>query len=57
MDYPKCPKYQEEVLPNENDLCSLCSQHSASATYFDHDTQEVRWLNLKQLEALANIPF
>jgi hypothetical protein len=51
--FPLCPKYDAEVLPDEDDLCSLCHEHSASTTYFDHDTGRVKWFNLKQLEAVA----
>lgn len=28
--FPLCPIYKEQVLPDENDLCSLCGTHSAS---------------------------
>lgn len=52
--FPLCPKYQEKVLPDEDDLCSLCSLHSASEMYFDHDTQSEKYLNIKQLEITKN---
>lgn len=25
-----CPKYNEQVLPDENGMCSLCGEHKAS---------------------------
>lgn len=50
--FPLCPKYHEQVLPDENDLCSLCGQHSASELYFDHDTQTEKYLTIAQLEIL-----
>lgn len=28
-----CPKYGAEVLPDENNMCSLCGLHSASLSY------------------------
>ena len=53
--FPLCPKYQEQVLPDENDLCSLCGLHSASEMYFDHDTQKEKYLNIKQLETIKGV--
>lgn len=50
--YPLCPIYKEKVLPTEFNLCSLCDKHSATETYFDHDAQTTKWLNLAQLDAL-----
>lgn len=31
----RCPKYGAEVLPDEQDNCSLCGLHSASLSYSD----------------------
>lgn len=43
--YPLCPVYSEKVLPDEDDLCSLCGEHSASQLYGNG------WANLKQIKA------
>lgn len=50
--FPLCPEWKEKVLPDEDDLCSLCGKHSASQTYFDHDTQALKWYNLAQLKTI-----
>ena len=49
--YPLCNIYREKVLPDEDDLCSLCHQHSASVTWNN------KWATLEQLEVTNNIPF
>lgn len=49
--YPLCNVYKEKVLPDENDLCSLCHQHSASVTWNN------KWATLEQLKTTNNIPF
>ncbi len=48
---PLCNIYKEKVLPDENDLCSLCHMHSASVTW------NGKWATLEQLEVTNNIPF
>lgn len=49
--YPLCSVYKEKVLPDEQDLCSLCGQHSASVTWNNG------WASLEQLKITSNIPF
>ena len=49
--FPLCNIYKEKVLPDENDLCSLCHMHSASVTW------NGKWATLEQLKVTNNIPF
>lgn len=49
--FPLCNIYKEPVLPDENDLCSLCHMHSASVTW------NGKWATLEQLKITNNIPF
>ncbi len=49
--YPLCNVYREKVLPDEDDLCSLCAMHSASVTWNN------KWATLEQLKITNNIPF
>lgn len=49
---PMCPKYHARVLPDENDLCSLCGEHSASTTYYDLDSGDTKWMTLAQLKEM-----
>ena len=49
--FPLCNVYREKVLPDENDLCSLCHMHSASVTWNN------KWATLEQLKITNNIPF
>lgn len=49
--FPLCPIYKEVVLPDENDLCSLCATHSASVTV------GTEWATLAQLKITSNLPF
>jgi hypothetical protein len=49
--YPLCPIYKEKVLPDEQDLCSMCHQHSASVTWGNS------WATLEQLKITATLPF
>lgn len=49
--FPLCNVYREKVLPDENDLCSLCAMHSASVTVNN------KWATLEELKITNNIPF
>lgn len=49
--FPLCNIYKEPVLPDEDDLCSLCRMHSASVTW------NGKWATLEQLKITNNIPF
>lgn len=49
--FPLCNVHKEKVLPDENDLCSLCAMHSASVTWNN------KWATLEQLKITSNIPF
>lgn len=49
--FPLCNVYKEKVLPDEDDLCSLCAMHSASVTW------NTKWATLEQLKITNNIPF
>lgn len=49
--FPLCHVYKIKVLPDEDDLCSLCHMHSASVTWNN------KWATLEQLNITNNIPF
>lgn len=49
--FPLCNVYKEKVLPDEDDLCSLCHQHSASVTW------DGKFATLEQLKITSKIPF